>query len=200
MSRRIDYYHFLISPWSYLAVRRFNALRRASEVTVAYKPIDVMTTFSEMGGTPPAKRHPSRQRLRMDELRRWSRHLDVPINLEPAHFPTDQSLAARVVYAAGGADADPLAANLSDAFLSAVWAEERDIADEAVVRAIVDDQGLDGATLLERARSEAMETLYRDTTAEAHGRDVFGSPTWVLEGENFWGQDRLGFLEAALGD
>ena len=198
MSRRIDYYHFLISPWSYLAVRRFNVLRRASEVTVSYKPIDVMRTFGEMGGTPPAKRHPSRQRLRMDELRRWSRHLDVPMNLEPAHFPTDQSLAARVVYAAGGADADPLAANLSDAFLTAVWAEERDIADEATVRAIVEAQGGEATALLERARSEEMETLYRDITAEAHERDVFGSPTWVLEGENFWGQDRLDFLEAAL--
>ena len=157
-----------------------------------------MKTFDVMGGLPPAKRHPSRQRFRMDELKRWSRRLDVPMNLTPAHFPTDQTLAARMVYAAGGADGEPAALRLSDALLTAVWAEERDIADEGTLVAIAVDGGLDGRELLEKARTDDVGALYERTTAEAHECDVFGSPTWVVDGENFWGQDRIDFLAEAL--
>ena len=198
MPKTVDYYHFLISPWSYLAIDRFAALRESSGARVHCKPIDVMKTFDTMGGLPPAKRHPSRQRLRMDELKRWSRRLGVPMNLTPAHFPTDQSLAARMVYAAGGADGEPAAMQLSDALLTAVWAEERDIAEEGTLKAIAADGGLDGDELLGKARADGIGELYERTTAEAHERDVFGSPTWVVDGENFWGQDRIDFLEEAL--
>ena len=85
MSKTIDYYHFLISPWSYLAIKRFNALRQKHGLVVNYKPMDVMQTFDQMGGLPPAKRHPSRQRYRMAELKRWAAHLGVPINFTPAY-------------------------------------------------------------------------------------------------------------------
>ncbi len=78
MAKTIDYYHFLISPWSYLAIDRFNELKRRTRVQVNYLPIDVGTTFGNMGGLPPAKRHPSRQRFRMDELKRWSEWLNIP--------------------------------------------------------------------------------------------------------------------------
>ena len=103
MSKTIDYYHFLISPWSYLAIKQFNQVRENHDLIVNYKPIDVMQTFDNMGGLPPGKRHPSRQRFRMDELKRWAAHLNVPMNLTPAHFPTNQALAAQMVFAADGA-------------------------------------------------------------------------------------------------
>ena len=198
MSRTVDHYCFLISPWTYLASARLDALARRTGATVNTKPIDPMRTFAEMGGQPPAKRHPSRQRHRLAELERWSRHLGVAMNLEPAHFPADQGLAARAVYALGGADGSAPARALADAVLRAVWAEERDIADEATLRALVDGIGEDGTATLERARTEAMGELYRRTTDEAHGRDVFGAPTYVVDGELFWGQDRLDFLERRL--
>lgn len=194
MSKTIDYYHFLISPWSYLAIERFNSLKERTGVTVNYLPIDVGSTFGNMGGLPPAKRHPSRQRLRMDELKRWSAHLNVPMNLTPAFFPADQTTAARMVYAAGGVDA----ATLSDAILTAVWRDEKNIADEDTLIAIAQDCGLDGAGLLATAREEQYQTLLMDTTQAAHDKDVFGSPTYSVDGELFWGQDRLDFLERAL--
>lgn len=198
MSRRIDYYHFLISPWSFLAIERFNALCERKGATVAYKPIDVMSTFENMGGLPPGKRHPSRQRLRMDELKRWQKHLDVKMNLTPAFFPADQSMAARMVCAAGGMDANPQAGLLSDAVLRACWAEEKNVADESTLVSLADDQGLDGQSLLEKAKTDDMARLFQNCTDEAHMRDVFGSPTYMVGDELFWGQDRLEFLEAAL--
>jgi len=198
MSKQVDYYHFLISPWSYLAIGRFNELKEKHGLTVRYKPINVMQTFDEMGGLPPGKRHPSRQRFRMDELKRWSAHLNVPMNLTPAHFPADQTLAAQMVFAAGGAEGNPQAGSLSDAILTACWAEEKNIADEATLIALADQVGLDGSALANAAKEDAMAQLYASTTSEAHATEVFGSPTYKLGDELFWGQDRLDFLDRAL--
>ena len=196
MSKTVDYYHFLISPWSYLAIERFNSLKERTGITVNYLPIDVGSTFGNMGGVPPAKRHPSRQRFRMDELKRWSAHLNVPMNFTPAYFPADQTIAACMVYAA---TADQAAA-LSDAFLTAVWRDEKNIADTDTLVAIANDCGIDGAALLAAADTDAMRQKLMNVTAQAHEKDVFGSPTYSVDGELFWGQDRLDFLERAIAE
>ena len=194
MSKTVDYYHFLISPWSYVAKDRFNELKERTGITVNYLPIDVGSTFANMGGVPPAKRHPSRQRLRMDEMKRWSEHLNLPMNLTPAFFPADQTLAACMVHASPSAQA----AALSDAILTAVWRDEKNIADTDTLLAIADNCGIDGAALLATADIDAMRKKLMDVTEEAHAKDVFGSPTYMLDGELFWGQDRLDFLERAI--
>ena len=175
MSRPVAYYHFLISPWSYLAIGRLNALIEHSEAIVDYLPIDVGRTFTDMGGTPPAKRHPSRQRFRLEELARWSDHLGVPMNLQPAHFPADQTSAARMVHAVAagiggpeGEAARPAAGRLSDAVLAAVWRDERDIADADTLVGLAEDCDLDGRALLSAADDErGAHPLRRD---DARGR------------------------------
>jgi len=182
MSKTIDYYHFLTSPWSYLAIGRFNALKARSGVTVNYLPIDAPSTFAETGGLPPAKRHPSRQRFRMDELKRWSARL-----------------ASRMVHACNEQGEMDKAATLSDALLLAVWNEEKNVADEDTLVTIAKSCSIDGDALLEQAKSDAIGKVYEDCTAGAHQRDVFGSPTYILGDELFWGQDRISFLEKAIG-
>lgn len=200
----VDYYHFLISPWSYLAIPRLNELRERTGATLRYLPIDVGSTFAEMGGTPPGKRHPSRQSWRLEELRRFSDHLDLPINLEPAFFPADQSLAARLVLAAGDlkptdAAGSATAANrLSDAVLTACWRDQANVADRSTLSDIVKGLGLEADALLASAEDDAMTSRFNATTAEAHARGVFGSPTLIVGEERFWGQDRLDFAQAAI--
>ena len=194
MSKTVDYYHFLISPWSYLAIDRFNSLKERTGIQVNYLPIDVPSTFGNMGGLPPAKRHSSRQRLRMDELKRWSSYLNVPMNFTPAFFPADQTSAAAMVYAAGGTDAGIL----SDAILTAVWRDEKNIADTDTLVAVANESGLDGSALLAASTDERAQGKMMETTKVAHEKDVFGSPTYSVDGELFWGQDRLDFLERAL--
>lgn len=193
MQKTVDYYLFLLSPWSYLGINRIDELVKKHDLKINYKPIDVMQTFENMGGVPPMKRHPSRQRFRMDELKRWSAYLNVPMNFEPAHFPTNQAFAAKMAIAAGD-DAGPF----SNACLTAVWAEEKDIADVDTLRAIATSCGLDADALVASAESDDIANRFQAITDEAHGRDVFGSPTFVYEGENFWGQDRIDFLDRAL--
>lgn len=198
MSKTINYFHFLISPFSYLAIERFNAIAAKHDLTVNYLPISVMDVFGELSVLPPGKRHPSLQRMRMDELTRWSSFLNLPMNLSPAHFPVDQTLAAQMVLAAGGATGNSDAGNLSDALLKAVWEEEKNIADEATLIAIADSVGLDGAELVEKAKDDQWAELYASTTKEALANGVVGSPTYQVGDELYWGQDRLDFLERAL--
>ncbi|KKJ77155.1 hypothetical protein WH95_08800 [Kiloniella litopenaei] len=196
MTKVIDNYHFLLSPWSYLGIKQFNAVVAKHSAVVNYKPISVMDTFEAMRGTPPSKRHPSRMKYRMVELKRWSKHLGVPINFEPAFWPADQTLAAQMIYAIQEASGN--AGPFSDAILTAVWAQDRNIADEVTLAEIARDCGFDPNTLIAQAKSDAMAQVYRNTTLEAHKRDVFGSPTYIYNDENFWGQDRINFLDQAL--
>jgi len=198
MKKTINYYHFTISPFSYLAIERFNAMVSKHEVTVNYLPISVADVFKAMNVVPPAQRPLSLQRMRMDELTRWSSFLDLPMNHTPAHFPVDQTLSAQMVFAAGGTEGNPDAGKLSNALLKAVWEEEKNISDEATLIAIADTVGLKGADLVETAKDEKWKTLYENTTKHALEIGVVGSPTYQLGDELYWGQDRLDFLERAL--
>ncbi len=157
-----------------------------------------MDVFAELSVLPPGKRHPSLQRMRTDELKRWSSFLELPMNLAPAHFPVDQTLAAQMIFAAGGANGNPDAGKLSDALLKAVWEEEKNISDEATLVAIADSVGLVGSDLLENAKDSQWKEAYTSATKNALEMGVVGSPTYQVEDELYWGQDRLDFLERAL--
>jgi len=181
-----------------LAIGRFNQIVEQHGAKVNYHPMAPAQVFGETGGLPPAKRHPSRQRFRMDELKRWSSWLAVPINLTPQFFPADQTLAAQMVLAAGGASGNADAGKLVDALLTAVWAEEKNIADAPTLIGVADSVGLSGEDLLETAKQDEWAKAYAATTETAIASDIFGSPTYKLGDELFWGQDRLDFLERAL--
>lgn len=196
MAKTIDYYHSLISPWSYLGGPRLGDIAAAAGATVNVKPIDLARVFPVSGGLPLAKRADQRRAYRLAELARWRDHLGMPLNIEPRSFPTAEGLAARTVIAAREAGAD--AARLSNAILRAVWAEQRDIADRETLVAICAETGHDGAALTAAAETDAIAAIYAADTGEAIARGVFGAPTYVFEGELFWGQDRLDFLARAL--
>ena len=87
---------------------------------------------------------------------------------------------------------------LSYAILRGIWAEERNIADDAELIAIAVAQGIDGVSLLAAAKSDEIGVIYDTYTDEAIERQVFGAPTYIYDGEPFWGQDRLDFVERAL--
>ena len=196
MAKTIDYYHSLISPWSYLGGPRLGDIAAAAGATVNVKPIDLARVFPVSGGLPLAKRADQRRAYRLAELARWRDHLGMPLNIEPRSFPAAEGLAARTVIAARQAGAD--AARLSNAILRAVWAEQRDIADRETLVAICAETGHDGAALTAAAETDAIAAIYAADTGEAIARGVFGAPTYVFEGELFWGQDRLEFLARAL--
>jgi len=198
MAKHVDYFLSPASPWTYLGHERFAAMAKRAGATVKVKPMDLTAqVFPATGGVPVKQRSPARQAYRLAELERWRDHLGAELNLRPKHFPPAQDkLAARVTIAAGRAGADMLA--FPYAIMRAVWAEERDIADPATLEAICAAQGLDGKAALAAAESEAVKAEYQANTDEAIRLGVFGAPWYVVDGEPFWGQDRLDFVERAL--
>jgi 2-hydroxychromene-2-carboxylate isomerase len=132
----------------------------------------------------------------MMELKRWRAFNNVELNLEPEYFPAASETARLMTIACGEAGQD--ISRLSAAILRGVWVEERNIADEPTLIAIANEQEMDGASLLEAAKSEPIAAIAAANIAEALARNVFGAPTYIFQNENFWGQDRLDFVERAL--
>ena len=194
--RTIDYYFTVSSPWSYLGHSRLKEIATASEAEIKPKPCDFGAIFKVSGGLPLKKRAPQRQAYRQVELARWSIQLNEPINRNPRYFPVADGLANRMVIAALALEED--AFGLALALMQGVWIEEQDIADRHTLNEIALTCGMDGEALLEEAEKPETETVYEANTNEAIGRQVFGAPTYVLDGVLFWGQDRLDFLERAL--
>lgn len=197
MPHTIDYYYSHSSPWTYLGHARFHAIARKAGAVIRLKPVDYSKVFPVSGGLPLKARPLQRQAYRMMELKRWRAHLHLPLTLEPHYFPVASDDAALIVIAAQehGTDAQmALAGNI----LRACWAEEKNIADHAVLADCATQAGLPGAALAARLGDAALRTTYDAFTAEAIARQVFGAPTFVVNNELFWGQDRLDFLERAL--
>jgi 2-hydroxychromene-2-carboxylate isomerase len=197
MSKTIDYYFFTISPFAYLGSAELERIARETGAAINVRPVQVKTVFQETGGVPPAQRPQPRQDYRFVELERWSRERGLPLNKQPAHFPVPDQLSCAAIYAAEDLGGDPL--QLAHAILTACWAEERDVSDRATLHAIAGETGHDADALIEKAESQPMAQKVEQTTREAIDRGVFGSPWYIVDGEPFWGQDRLDLVARKLG-
>jgi 2-hydroxychromene-2-carboxylate isomerase len=195
VAKIIDYYFSPMSPWSYLGHGRFADIARKRGASIAPKPVDYGRIFPVSGGLPVAKRPPQRQAYRLVELERWRTHLGVALNIQPKYFPYDARLGALAIIAAGDADS---AMKLAAALMRGCWAEEKNMADEAELTAVMRAAGFNSDELLGRARLPQTGVRYDAYTDEAIARQVFGAPTYVYQDELFWGQDRLEFLDRAL--
>jgi len=180
----IDYYMTPGSPWTYLGHARLAEMAKRHGAKVNVKPVDFGVIFPQSGGLPLPKRAPQRQAYRLMELKRWKDHLGVPIVIQPKFFPVDGGPAAALIAAAPEDKRMALAGD----FLSALWKDDRNIADPAVLAEIGQRHGV----------SQGDKARYEAFTQEAIGRNVFGAPTYVYRDELFWGQDRLDFLDRAL--
>lgn len=192
----IDYYLGTISPWCYLAGDRLEKIAENHAATVTYKPLDLMQLFDRTGGVRPAERHPSRAEMRAQELPRWAAHLDMPFNLKPMHWPVNMAPSSYAVIAAQEAG-DNVGA-LVQGFMRAIWVEDRDISDDAVIRDVLSAAGFDPA-LADKGLFVGAETYARNLE-QAVEAGVFGAPFYIVResGQRFWGQDRLDFLDRHL--
>tara|TARA_X000000950_G_scaffold282674_1_gene381980 strand:- start:4785 stop:5402 length:618 start_codon:yes stop_codon:yes gene_type:complete len=196
MSRTIDYYFSVISPWSYMGHQRFMTLVEKHDLAVDFKPMHLPTLFPQTGGLPLAKRPPIRQAYRIHEMKRWREFLDIELNLEPKHFPVAEIPASCLLNYAEDRFADVGALML--AIFRAVWVEDRDITDADTLRAIMTENGCDPDWVDAAAEDqEANDRIQRDT-AEAFAAGVVGAPGYVFKGEPFWRQDRLDILDWRL--
>ncbi|MFN7003406.1 MAG: 2-hydroxychromene-2-carboxylate isomerase [Roseinatronobacter sp.] len=193
---QIDYYLSPISPWTHMAGTRPAEIARAAGVAIRYKPVDPTALFQRTGGKILAERHDSRKAYRLQELARWSERLGLPIKLQPAFFPTNPAPASYAIIAAqeaGGGDMAALVTGLT----RACWEEDRNIADDDVIRDCLSAAGFDPGLAFSGMLQGA--DIYPRNLEEAVAQDVFGVPFFKVGAASFWGQDRIDFLAAHMG-
>jgi 2-hydroxychromene-2-carboxylate isomerase len=195
-------FYSLSSPWAYLMGPQLEDIVRRHKVRLVLKPFDFQEIVPRTGGVPLRTRPPARRSYHEEELDRWRRYLQMPMALKPRYYPekiTDPDWNKRPGWMVIAAQLRGLDAfRLSHALLRALWAEERDTAAADVRIAIAEENGLDGRALHAAETGAEVQAAYRTYTQEAEALQVFGAPTFVVEGVRYWGQDRLGFVDRAL--
>lgn len=196
----IDYFASLNSPWTHLGAARIEALAARHGATLRIYPVDFGTIFPVSGGAVLPKRAPQRQAYRLMELARWRRALDIPIQLQPRHFPARELPGAYAVIAVRETIGDGPAIRLAHRILRALWQEEEDTGDRATLARLIGECGLDAEAVLTLAAEPRWAERRAADTEMAIARGVFGAPSYVIGEEIFWGQDRLDFVASRLAE
>ncbi len=193
--RRVIFYFDLASPFAYLASTQIERVAAARRAAVDWRPILVGGLFKKVGtpNVPLLAMSEPRRRYQMRDLLHWADHFRVPFQW-PTRFPMNTVAALRLILAAD----EPARVPLTHALFRAYWAEDRDLADRAVLAAAARGLGLDGDALVARTADPAIKQRLHDLTDEAERAGAFGVPTFAVGDELFWGQDRLDLVADAL--
>jgi len=188
MTRQIDFYFDFSSPYGYLASTQIDALGAKHGISVRWRPFLLGAVF-KITGVVPLALVPLKGDYFFHDTQRSARLLGVPLTI-PAQFPFGTVTSCRAFYLMQ--DESPEAAvRLAKALFHAAFAEGRDICPVEQVGAIAEEAGFDGdAVMTGIQRPEVKERLKREVE-EAISRGVFGSPFFIVDGEPFWGMDRL---------
>ena len=191
---KVEYYYSVASPYAYLGVKKFQEIVKKYSLEVIEKPIDLVgTVFAETGGTPVPKRHPSRQKYRLIEIERFGKKLNININKQPKFFPpADPHKAALFTIASIKAG---LSIDFGKEVLTKLWSEEKDISQDSVLEEVCNKFKLNFNEIKALANSDEVKGIYLSNSNDAIAKGVFGAPSFIMNNELFWGQDRLDFLE-----
>ena len=198
MSKTCTYYLSMQSPYAYFGHARLIAAAAKHDAQIELRPADFGKIFSVSGGVPLAKRTPQRQAYRLLELKRWSEFLGIPLNLQPKFFPVSADPSSKLVIATQLAHGTEAALTLTGQVMRALWADDKNISDPDTLIALANACGHDGVSLMKAADTASVQSELDRYTDEAIAANVFGAPWYVVDGEGYWGQDRLEFVERAF--
>lgn len=198
MSKRVDYFFSPMSPWAYLGHERLQALATDYDAIINTLPIDPAKLFAATGGVPVAQRPIQRQKYRISELKRWKSFLRSPIIIEPKHFPYNPNLVSLVVVAVANTYGSDKAMEATLSLMKGCWVEDRNMASPDEVKKSLENCDLNGDELIELAANDHSSKDLERNTQHAIDSGVFGAPTYMIEGDVFWGQDRLDFVKRSL--
>ena len=194
---KVDYFMSHGSPWTFLGHNRINNIVKQSNVQLNMYPVNYGEIFPVSGGLPVFKRPLQRQKIRLQELKRWAEFLKINLIPEPKYFPSKSLLPSLLIIAAKKMKTNKdfeLASNI----MNALWVEELPVDDENTLKNIMDKLELDSEVLLSFAKSQECENIFKEYTKIAIEKNVFGAPTYIIEDQVYWGQDRLDFIERHL--
>jgi 2-hydroxychromene-2-carboxylate isomerase len=194
----IDYYVSLNSPWTHLGAARIEGMAAAHGATMRIYTVDFGAVFAQSGGLPLPKRSPQRQAYRLQELARWRDHLNIPIHVQPKFFPASEQQTSGCIIGVRETIGDQPAIKLAHRVLKALWQEEKNPGDPAVLAGLITDVGLSANEVMALGSDPKWAERRLADTQAALDRNVFGAPSYVIGEDIFWGQDRLGFVERRL--
>jgi 2-hydroxychromene-2-carboxylate isomerase len=195
VSRTIDFYFEFASPYGYVASTQINSLAARHDRAVAWHPIMLGAAFKETGAKP-LMHTPLKGPYLLHDVPRFARLLGVPFTAPPV-MPANSLAASRACLWLEAGD-PALAVRLAKAVFQAHWGVGRDIGAPKLVAEIAAPLGIERAALLAAVADPAIKERLKEATAAAIGRGVFGSPFIFVDGEAFWGADRLDQVEAWL--
>ena len=200
MKKNIEYYFSPMSPWAYLGHERLNTIANRVGANIELRPVDPMKLFAATGGVPLAKRPVQRQKYRIYELNRWKSFLQSPIIIEPDFFPYNPLTASLVVIATDKLFGQHKGMLITQKLMEGCWVHNRDMGSDEEIRNCIEACDIDSETVMQSITTQETMNQYDENTELAIKNDVFGAPTYRIDGEPFWGQDRLDFVERALLD
>jgi len=193
----VDYFMSHGSPWSFLGHNQFIQIAKNYNVQVNMYPVNYGEIFPISGGLPVSKRPPQRQNIRLQELKRWSKFLKINLNAEPTYFPSKSMLPSLIIIASQIKKTNK-DFEIANKIMNALWVEDLDIDDEYVLKSILEKMGLNSEDILLCANGEECLNNMQEYTKLAIQKGVFGAPTYIIDDQIYWGQDRLDFVEMHL--
>jgi 2-hydroxychromene-2-carboxylate isomerase len=195
--KTITYYYSTRSIYAYFGAQRIVDLARRSGRRLIHCPVDLSRVVPAAGSLPFDKRSAAHKAYQFGrEIERWSEYLGIPALVDPVHHFGDRTFSAGLILAAQatGADVDRLHVDM----LTGLWRDDRDLASADVLASLVTGVGADAKAILDAARSDAIQAQFKACTEQAITDGVPGSPTYIVDGDLFYGQDRLMMVERAL--
>ena len=194
----IEYFYSAHSAFAYLGSAHFMEIASAAGRQIDHRPMDLNRVVAAAGSTAFKDRNDKYRAYYFGrEIQRWSEVRNAPVmDGRPTHHDKDMTL-PNCFLIAGLAQGHTID-HLAHALLEAHRRDDADLTDEATLSALARSVGLDPAPLLVAATAPEIRATYEANTAEAIARSVFGSPTYFVDGDMFYGQDRLEMVERAL--
>ncbi|MFV9655630.1 2-hydroxychromene-2-carboxylate isomerase [Pseudomonas sp. NY15366] len=197
MRKTVEFYFDLGSPASYLAHTQLPALCRDSGATLVYRPMLLGAVFQATGNASPAM-IPAKGRYMLRDLARFAERYGVPMRFNP-HFPINTLTLMRLLVAVQLHQPERFDDALQ-ALFQAIWVDGVNMGDSAKVSEVLTAAGFDAQALQAQIAEQQVKDALKASTEEAVKRGVFGAPTCFVQGEMFFGQDRLEFVREALRD
>jgi 2-hydroxychromene-2-carboxylate isomerase len=195
MSQQVDFFFDFVSPYTYLAQTQLPAVKTRTSATFRLWPMHLLNLMKRVGNSPTTVLCANKMKYAGADIGRWVSRYGVPFQLNPHVFGADQSLALRGALVAQDQGVEDA---YNRAVFSAFWAEGVDVNDRARLAEALKAGGLDGKALLETADASRYGERLVENTEVAAQRGVFGSPTFIVGDDVFFGNDRLEFLEQRL--
>ena len=194
----IEYFYSAHSAFAYLGSKRFMEIAEAGERTITHKPYDLTRGIAGVGSAPTRDRPQNHRAYYFRrEIDRWAEHRNAPVmDGYPQHHWNDMTLANGMLIAATLQNAN--IDSLAHAMLEGHWLNDANLANKETLEAVATSVNVDPLPLLDAALSREVAKIYERNTQKAIKRSVFGSPTYFVDGDMFYGQDHLEMVERAL--